>query len=605
MQEPHRKGPASHPDPESCADGGNAAGEALTGETTGRDMELRDQCSEAPTRLPLREGHTSEGGRGEPAEGLAESKTLSMWGHSLHGNRESRAALGGDGPPGRSGKATNLKPGAHAARQSHGGIVPEKRPNEGAACRAPEEAAEGRLPTKGNVLGPAADRTQGRATVEAGLQRVREAAQRDRRMKFTALLHHVTVDLLRESYFALQRQAAPGVDGVTWAAYGVGVEQRLRDLHERVHRGTYRAQPSKRTYIPKADGKLRPLGIAALEDKVVQQAVVTVLSAIYETDFQGFSYGFRPGRHPHQALDALWVALMERPVNWVLDADIRSFFDTISHEWLLRFLEHRIADRRILRLVAKWLRAGVSEDGEWSETKVGTPQGAVISPLLANVFLHYVFDLWVEHWRNHCAHGVVIVVRYADDFVLGFQRQDEAERYLADLRVRLEQFGLSLHPDKTRLIEFGRMAARERQERGAGKPETFDFLGFTHRCATRRKDGRFTILRHTAAKRLRAAIQRVKERLYAARHEPVAKVGAWLGGVVRGYLNYFAVPGNGDRLDAYRTEVRKAWFRALRRRGQKRRITWARFSALAKLWIPSVRILHPYPNVRFHARHSR
>jgi group II intron reverse transcriptase/maturase len=319
----------------------------------------------------------------------------------------------------------------------------------------------------------------------------------------------------------------------------------------------------------------------------------------------GFSYGFRPGRSQHRALDALWVALTEEKVNWVLDADIRSFFDTINHEWLLKFLKHRMADQRILRLVAKWLRAGVSEAGEWKKTEVGTPQGAVISPLLANVFLHYVFDLWVPQWRKRDARGTVVVVRYADDFVMGFQHRDEAERFLADLRVRLEKFGLSLHPDKTRLIEFGRFAARDRQRRGEGKPETFDFLGFTQRCALTLTNRKFTVLRRTIAKRLRAAIKAVKERLYQWRHEPVDKVGPWLGAVVRGYLNYHAVPGNWDCIEAFRREVLWAWLRALRRRGQKHRMTWERLKPLVQRWIPSARILHPYPSVRFHAAHPR
>jgi group II intron reverse transcriptase/maturase len=528
-----------------------------------------------------------------------------MCGNTSRGNRESQEALGEDGSPGRPGKATNLKPGAHAAWQSHGGIVPAKQPNKGGPYLPPAEAVEGRPPTKGNAEQPDAARTQSRSTVTGGLLRVREAARGDKRMRFTALLHHVTVDLLRESFFALQRQASPGVDGITWAEYEIGLETRLRDLHERVHRGTYRAQPSKRTYIPKADGRLRPLGIAALEDKVVQQAVVTVLNQVYETDFLGFSYGFRPGRNPHQALDALWVALTEAKVNWVLDADIRSFFDTINHEWLLKFLEHRIGDRRVLGLVAQWLRAGVSEEGAWSATKVGTPQGAVISPLLANVYLHYVFDLWVQNWRTKQARGAVLVVRYADDFVIGFQYRDEAQRFLADLRARMEKFGLSLHPDKTRLIEFGRFAARNRQQRGEGKPETFDFLGFTHRCALTLTNRKFTVLRHTVAKRWRAAIRAVKEKLSHWRHEPVAKMGPWLGAVVRGYLNYHAVPGNRDCIEAFRREVLWAWLRALRRRGPQHRMTWARLKPLLQCWIPSARILHPYPSVRFHAAHPR
>ena len=540
--------------------------------------------------------------KGERHGNPAQSENLCMRGHSLSGNRETLrtpAAL----VAGRSGKATNLKPDMHVHRESDGGIVPEKPPNKGGTEHSPAEAGEGRPPTEGNALPPPADRTQRRTTAKRGLQGVREAARREGRMRFTALLHHVTVDLLRESYRALHRQAAPGVDGQTWAQYADGLEAKLRDLHERVHRGTYRAQPSKRTYIPKADGKLRPLGIAALEDKIVQRAVVTVLNCVYEEDFLGFSYGFRPGRHQHQALDALWVGLTEKRVNWVLDADIRGFFDAINHDWLLKFIEHRIADRRILRLIRKWLRAGVTEGGAWAETKVGTPQGAVVSPFLANVYLHYVLDQWVQQWRGRNAAGAVIIVRYADDFVMGFQHRAEAERFLTELRERLEKFGLSLHSEKTRLLEFGRYAVERHKRRGEGKPETFNFLGFTHYCGQRRKDGSFTVKRETMAQRQSAKLKAVGAELLYRRHEPVAQLGAWLGGVVRGYLNYHAVPGNIHRLGEFLTQVTRAWLRALKRRSQKSRLTWSRFKTLAKRWLPKARILHPYPSVRFHATH--
>jgi group II intron reverse transcriptase/maturase len=441
--------------------------------------------------------------------------------------------------------------------------------------------------------------------VSPGLLRVREAARKGKEVKFTALLHHVTPQLLRESFEHLKHKAAPGGDGVTWAQYAEGVEERLRDLHARIHRGTYRAQPSQRAYIPKADGKMRPLGIAALEDKIVQQAVVTVLNAIYEEDFLGFSYGFRPGHSQHHALDALWVGLTEKKVNWVLDADIRGFFDTINHECLMQLLQHRVADPRILRLIQKWLRAGVSEDGEWSETTVGTPQGAVASPLLANVYLHYVLDTWAHQWRKEHATGDVIIVRYADDFVMGFQYRSEAEQFLKDLQERLQQFGLNLHPDKTRLIEFGRFAANNRKWRGEGKPETFDFLGFTHSCGQTRLPRQFTVLRETMAKRLAATLKLIRAKLWERRHEPVQKLGEWLGAVVRGWLNYHALPGNTRRIPFFRDEVVKHCFRALKRRGQKCRLTWERFGPLASTWLPRARIQHPYPNVRFHAKYAR
>ena len=358
---------------------------------------------------------------------------------------------------------------------------------------------------------PHTSSTQSESGVSQGLQGVRQAAKERKQEKFTALLHHLSVDLLRESFFGLKRQAAPGVDGVTWKEYETGLEDRLIDLHSRVHRGAYRAQPSRRVYIPKADGRQRPLGIASLEDKVVQQAVATILNAVYEVDFKGFSYGFRPGRSPHQALDALNVGICRRRVNWILDADIRGFFDNMSHEWTEKFVQHRVADPRIHRLIHKWLKAGVSEEGEWSETKIGTPQGAVISPLLANVYLHYVFDQWVEAWRKRRAGGEMIVVRYADDLVVGFEHREDAERFLSDFRERLAKFGLDLHPDKTRLIEFGRNAVTNRRKRGEGKPETFDFLGFTHYCGS--KKGRFVVWRKTAGKRMRAKLQQIKQAL--------------------------------------------------------------------------------------------
>ena len=467
------------------------------------------------------------------------------------------------------------------------------------------EPVEGSRPTKGNTPQSAASRTQSRTDASIGLQRVREVARRDRRAQFTNLLCHVTVDLLRDSFFALKRQAAPGVDGVTWRQYEGNLEARLTDLHTRVHCGTYRAQPSRRVYIPKGDGRQRPLGIAALEDKIVQQAMTTVLNQVYEEDFLGFSYGFRPGRNQHDALDALWMGLMGKKVNWVLDLDIHAFFDTIDHEWLMSFIEHRIADRRVLRLIRKWLRAGVSEAGEWSKTSVGTPQGSVASPLLANVYLHYVFDLWVQWWRENHATGDVIVVRYADDAVVGFQHRSDAERFHRELEQRMEKFGLALHPDKTRLIEFGRFAVANRQRRGQGKPETFDFLGFTHICGKKRRTGGYIVKRKTSAKRMRTALKRIKQALYRWRHLPIPAQAAWLRRVVQGYLNYHAVPGNSEAITAFRLQVVRHWHKALRRRSQRHRLPWSRFGPLADRWIPRARILHAYPDDRFYAKHPR
>ncbi len=423
-------------------------------------------------------------------------------------------------------------------------------------------------------------------------------------MRFTALLHHLTVDLLRESFYALKRKAAPGVDGLRWQEYETWLEGRLHDLHSRVHRGAYRATPSRRVYIPKADGRQRPLGVAALEDKIVQQAVVTILNAIYEEDFLGFSYGFRPGRNQHQALDALSYALERKNVNYVLDADIRGFFDTISHEWMLRFVQQRVADRRILRLIQKWLKAGVMEEGRWSETERGTPQGAVISPLLANIYLHYVFDQWVQAWRKQHARGTVIAVRYADDIVLGFQARAEADRFLEGFRERLQEFELELHPEKTRRIEFGRYAEASRERRGEGKPETFDFLGFTHISGKNGK-GRFTVKRRSIAKRMRAKLQQLQQQLQRRRHEAVAETGGWLRSVVQGYFNYHAVPGNLDNLWTFRVRLTRLWHTQLRHRSHRHGWNWTRMRRLAVRWLPLPRVLHPWPTERFAASHPR
>ena len=520
----------------------------------------------------------------------------------MHENRETSSAPRVHAERGRSGKAHSRTPDTHAPEESDCATVPMNQPNNGELSSA--EAGEGRVQAKENIAESSTRPTQSGARVSQGLSGVRQAARGRKQERFTALLHHVNADLLRESFYALKRQAAPGVDGMTWREYETGLDDRLADLHHRVHRGTYRAQPSRRVYIPKADGRQRPLGIAALEDKIVQQAVVSVLNQIYETDFKGFSYGFRPGRNPHQALDALTVGIHGRRVGWVLDADIRGFFDHMSHEWTTKFIEHRVADRRILRLIQKWLQAGVSEDGQWSETQVGTPQGAVISPLLANVYLHYVFDVWVEAWRKNAAHGNVIVVRYADDLVVGFERRADAQRFLTAFQERLARFGLELNTEKTRLIEFGRFAARDRKQRGAGKPETFTFLGFTHYCG-QRPDGAFTIWRITAKKRMVAKLRAIKVELRRRMHQPVASVGEWLRRVTLGYYQYHAVPGNIDRLNVFAQRLRRMWQQTLRRRSQRSRASWDRLGPIFLRWIPAPRVLHPYPYQRFVATHPR
>ena len=466
------------------------------------------------------------------------------------------------------------------------------------------ESEEGRTLIKENTYQSSTHSTQSEARVSQGLAGVRKAAKERKGMQFTALLHHLTVELLREGFYALKRKAAPGEDGVTWDEYESGLEGRLIDLHSRVHRGAYRAQPSRRVYIPKPDGRQRPLGVAALEDKIVQQAVVKILNQIYEGDFRGFSYGFRPGRSQHQALDALYVGITRKKVNFVLDADIRGFFDNLDRGWLLKFLQHRVADPRMLRLIQKWLDAGFMEGGEWKDTEMGTPQGSVASPLLANIYLHYVFDLWVDAWRQKCAQGDVIVVRYADDNVIGFQYRADADRFLVEFQRRLEKFGLELHPDKTRRIEFGRLAEQSRKQREEGKPETFDFLGFTHISGKDRK-GNFAVKRHTIGKRMRGKLADIKQQLRQRMHAPVAETGEWLKSVVRGYFNYHAVPGNTDCLRVFRWRVTRLWRQVLIRRGQRGYLNWARMRRLVERWIPTPRVQHPYPGVRFDAIHPR
>ena len=487
----------------------------------------------------------------------------------------------------------------HEHGKSDGRVVPAKLANK--AVQAAAESVEERRPAKGNTDNTTRPGRSAGQGVTNGLDRVRQAARRDKDARFTALLHHVDLARLRAAYRALNPNAVPGVDGVTWAAYGQDLEANLQDLHRRLHAGSYRARPSRRAYIPKADGRQRPLGIAALEDKIVQRAVVEVLNAIYEVDFLGFSYGFRPGRKPHDALDALAVGIYKKKVNWILDADLRDFFTSLDQGWLMKFLEHRIADERVLRLIQKWLKAGVIEDGNWSETPEGTPQGGSASPLLANVCLHYVLDRWVRQWRRRHARGDMIIVRWADDFVVGFEYQGDAKQFLADLRERFAKFSLELHADKTRLIQFGRFAAMNRAERGLGKPETFDFLGFTHICGKGRT-GQFWLRRITIKKRMRTKLHEVNDQLKRRRHLPVPEQGRWLASVVRGHFAYYAVPGNIRAVNAFRIQVTRHWFKALRRRSQRHRLNWERMDRLATHWLPPARILHPYPEARFAAR---
>ena len=472
--------------------------------------------------------------------------------------------------------------------------VPAKSPNN--AGQPGAEGMEGRGLAKGNLPQQNVSRTPSRNDAPSALERVRQAAKGDKKLRFTALLHHIySLEMLRGAYFSLKKEAAAGVDGETWRHYGESLEDNLRDLSERLKRGAYRAKPVRRVYIPKADGRQRPLGVTALEDKIAQRATVEVLNAIYETDFLGFSYGFRPGRSPHHALDALYTGLLTRKVNWVLDLDIRGFFDGISHEWLVRFVEHRIADRSVVRLIQKWLRAGVLEDGKHLRVEEGTPQGGSASPLLANIYLHYVFDLWVQAWRRKRAHGDVIVVRFADDIVLGFQVKSDAEQFWAELTERFRKFALELHPVKTRLLEFGPFAVASRKRRGEGKPETFNFLGFTHICGKKRSNGMFTVVRQTIRKRLQAKLSEVKTELRRRLHHPVPEVGQWLRSVVSGHFRYYGVPMNAPALHIFRFQIGWLWHRALSRRSQNGRILWDRMRRLINRWLPPVRIYHDYP----------
>src|ERR1700683_4942258 len=473
--------------------------------------------------------------------------------------------------------------------------VPEKSPNN--AGQPAAEGMEGRGLAKGNLQQQNASRTPSREDALSALERVRQAASKDKETRFTALLHHIyNLETLRMAYFSLKKEAAPGVDGETWRHYGETLEDNLQDLSHRLQRGAYRAKPVRRAYIDKNDGRKRPLGVPALEDKIVQRATVEVLNAIYETDFLDFSYGFRPGRSQHNALDALYTGLLTKKVNWVLDLDIRGFFDALSHEWLVKFVEHRIAHRRVVRLIQKWLNASVLEDGKRTRREEGTPQGGSASPLLANVYLHYyVFDLWVQAWRQKRAHGDVIVVRYADDIVVGFNSKADADQFRAELTARMQKFHLELHPEKTRLLEFGPYAIDNRKRRGEGKPETLNFLGFTHICVTNRSNGRFTVLRQTIRQRLQTKLNEVKAELQRRMHAPIPEQGKWLRAVVGGHFRYYGVPMNKPALVLFRFQVAWLWQRSLSRRSQNGRVLWNRMRRLIPRWLSLPSVCPPYP----------
>jgi group II intron reverse transcriptase/maturase len=513
------------------------------------------------------------------------------------------------GGPHREGEEP--KPMMHGHEKSDLVIVAVKPANkaeqptvEASAGASAAEPVEPRAWTKGNADQHSTCRAQNRVSVEQALERIRKVARERKKERFTALFHHISIELLEQSFFELEENAAPGVDRLTWTDYEADLECQFEDLHDRVQRGAYRPLPSRRVYIPKPDGRQRPLAVAALEDKIVQRAVVTLLNAIYEEDFLGISYGFRAGRGAHDALDALCVGIHSKKVSFILDTDIRSFFDEIDQEWLIRFLEHRIGDRRIIRLIQKWLKAGILEDGIVAVSDRGTGQGSVISPLLANIYLHYALDLWAVRWRRREATGDMIIVRYADDFIIGFEHESDARRLLDEMRERLGKFALTLHPEKTRLIEFGRFAAERRERRGLGKPETFNFLGFTFICGKTRA-GKFQIKRKTRRDRMRTKLKMIKAEMWRRVHQPIPAQGKWLWYVVQGYFNYHAVPTNARALDVFRHHVSDLWRRTLKRRSQKDRPTWARMTQLENDWLPKPIILHPWPSERFAVTHPR
>lgn len=592
----HIEGLTTHDGSESCAISRETDGEALTGVLAGEVLSREIRQFEVPTSLSEAEGNTS-------------LRVTVSSGATSRGRRPSAcrdALCAGTGrsqqhprrlvPLGRVGKAEGHDPTMYVAEKSDERVVPKKAPNKG---DCPAEGLEGRRSTKGNTSQQNAPRTQRRNQgARSALARVRQTAMSRKEIKFTSLMHHVTKDLLRECFYALRKNASPGVDNVTWEEYAHELEARLTGLHDRVQAGKYRAKPVRRVYIPKANGQKRPLGIAALEDKIVQRAMVVVLNAIYESDFMGFSYGFRPGRGAHQALDALAYGIQMKKVNYVVDADIRGFFDSIKHEWLYRFIQHRVNDPRVLRLLRKWLRAGVMESGLRKVNDSGSPQGAPVSPLLANIYLHYVFDLWAHRWRRKTARGDVIIVRYCDDFVVGFQHEADAKRFMFELFERLNAFGLCLHEEKTRLIPFGRFASSRMKERKKRKPPTFDFLGFTHICG-RSRNGKFSLWRWTCRDRLRGKLRALGAELKKRRHQAISVQGEWLSRILRGHYAYFGVPTNIRLLDAFRTQLIRSWWRALRRRSQRHRLNWMRMNLIASRWLPPPRVVHPWPSARF------
>lgn len=497
--------------------------------------------------------------------------------------------------PGARREANGRNPMMHSHGKSDGLIVPKKSSNKADEAA---EGMEGRGLTKGNLREQNIRRTQSRVSVQSALKRIRQVSKKEKETRFTSLFHHIcSVDALLDAFYRLKRNAAPGVDGQSWSEYQVNLGKNLENLSRRLRMGAYQAKPVRRVFIPKADGTTRPLGVTSLEDKLVQSATVAVLNSIYEPLFAGFSYGFRPGRGQHNALDAVSVGITRKKVSWVLDADIRGFFDTINHDFLIRLIEHKIDDPRVVRLIQKWLKAGILLDGTTVQSEVGTPQGGSVSPVLANIYLHYAYDLWAQRWRKERANGDAIFIRYADDSVAGFQHRGDALTFLTELRMNFQKYGLELHPEKTRILEFGRFALENRKRRNQQKPETFDFLGFTHICG-RSRAGKFQLQRQTSRKKMTQKLRDIKVELRKRMHHQIPEVGKWLASVIRGHIQYYGVPLNYRALSNFRNQVIRHWQFALSRRSQKANITQDRMSRLASTWLPRPRIIHPYPNQR-------
>jgi len=562
------------------------------------DRASKRRCSREPTQSDHADGHgivPNNVDLERPLPPGSKSLARPYTSHAREpGDLEGAGTSSMGGRHGREGKSRNPQ---QSFEESDTRIVPTCKKSANTRV-TPVESMEGRRVTNGKFASRNAPRAQDRPSAPTELERIGMRAKQKNGERFTNLLSHIKVPLLREAYALLSKNAAPGVDGVTWRNYGENLDARLRDLQDRVHRGNYHPQPARRVFIPKGDGRMRPLGIPALEDKIVQQAARMLLEPIYEREFLGFSYGFRPGRSQHKALDALAVAIM-RKVSWVLDADIRSFYDTIDHEWMRKFIEHKIADRRMVRLLMKWLHAGVMENGELRKVEEGTPQGGGISPLLSNIYLHYALDLWVQQWRKRTARGEVYVVRYADDLVMGFQFEQDARAMSTAMAERLAKFGLELHPEKTRVLRFGRYAHKDCGRDGQARPATFDFLGFTH-IAGQKRQGGFQLQCRTSRKKRAAKMAMLRVEMRRRQHDPPAMQHQWLCSVIRGHCNYYGVPTNAKALASFRRDVERAWHRQLQRRSQRARWTVERIKRFESRYpLPATRIVHPWPEKRF------